>query len=83
MQSLASTLEAKTTAAQQAQQGSTIVAGEKVEERINPDIDELEKLLAAKDFAAAFFSARRLLTLGESWAQEYLDKARQGLAIDE
>jgi tetratricopeptide (TPR) repeat protein len=83
MQSLASTLESKTIAAQQAQQGSTIVAEEKVEERINPDLVELEKLLVAKDFAAAFFFARRLLTLGEKWAQEYLDKARQGLDLSE
>ena len=47
------------------------------------DVDELElqKLLSAEDYAAAFFLARRLVATGEEWASPYLEQARSGLEI--
>ena len=47
------------------------------------DVRELSNLLDAGEYSAAFFLSRRLLTRGEEWAQEYLDKASTGLASED
>ena len=59
-----------------------------IEERvteISENIDELElkRLLAAREYAAAFFLSRRLMTRGEAWAETYLDLANNGLNSDD
>ena len=42
---------------------------------VNEDELELERLLDTGEVAAAFFLARRLVTRGESWANEWLERA--------
>jgi len=54
-----------------------------IEESVNLDEDELERLLSDGEFAAAFFLSRRLLTRGEEWAQQYLEDAQAGLESDD
>ena len=59
-----------------------------IEERvteISENIDELElkRLLAGREYAAAFFLSRRLMTRGEAWAETYLDLANNGLNSDD
>ena len=44
-------------------------------EKVNEDERELERLLDTGEAAAAFFLARRLVTRGESWASEWLERA--------
>jgi hypothetical protein len=46
---------------------------EEVEE-VREDEQELARLLDAGETAAAFFLARRLVTRGESWAGEWLER---------
>ena len=48
-------------------------------ETVNLDEIELSRLLNDKEFAAAFFMSRRLVTRGEMWAESYLQKAQSGL----
>ena len=52
---------------------------------ISENIDELElkRLLATREFAAAFFLSRRLITRGELWAETYLELAQNGLDSDD
>tara|TARA_B100001013_G_C24603683_1_gene440047 strand:+ start:190 stop:1185 length:996 start_codon:yes stop_codon:yes gene_type:complete len=45
------------------------------EPAVNVDELELERLLDTGEAAAAFFLARRLVTRGESWANEWLERA--------
>ena len=45
----------------------------------NTDEIEINRLLDSGEFSAAFFLTRRLLTRGEQWAEEYLDRAKLGL----
>ena len=47
--------------------------------RESDDEEKLRTLLEAKEFAAAFFLARRLVTAGETWAQPYLEQAQLNL----
>ena len=46
----------------------------------HPDLIRLEILTNNGDFSEAFFLARRLLSQGEDWAEEWLDTARLGLS---
>ena len=48
-------------------------------EKESDDEEKLRTLLEAKEFAAAFFLARRLVTGGETWAQPYLEQAQVNL----
>ena len=43
-------------------------------EEVREDEQELARLLDAGETAAAFFLARRLVTRGESWAGEWLER---------
>ena len=52
-------------------------------EKVDSDELELQKFLSGKDYAAAFFLARRLVATGEEWASQYLEQARSGLEIDD
>ncbi len=52
------------------------------EEKVNEDERELERLLDTGEAAAAFFLARRLVTRGESWASEWLERASTQLQDD-
>ena len=52
------------------------------EEKVNEDERELERLLDTGEAAAAFFLARRLVTRGESWASEWLERASAQLQDD-
>ena len=45
----------------------------------HPDLIRLEILIKNDDFSEAFFLARRLISQGEDWAEEWLKIARQGL----
>jgi len=45
----------------------------------HPDLIRLEILTNNGDFSEAFFLARRLLSQGEDWAEEWLNVARLGL----
>ncbi len=45
----------------------------------HPDLIRLEILTDNGDFSEAFFLARRLLSQGEDWAEEWLNVARLGL----
>ena len=51
-------------------------------EKVNEDERELERLLDTGEAAAAFFLARRLVTRGESWASEWLERASTQLQDD-
>ena len=52
------------------------------EEKVNEDERELKRLLDTGEAAAAFFLARRLVTRGESWASEWLERASTQLQDD-
>ena len=52
------------------------------EEKVNEDERELKRLLDTGEAAAAFFLARRLVTRGESWASEWLERASAQLQDD-
>ena len=52
------------------------------EETIGDDEQELTRLLDTGEAAAAFFLARRLVTRGESWASEWLERASAQLQDD-
>lgn len=83
MQSLALTLENRIKADETIAEIEQIDSEVSIESvKINPDQVELEKLIEEKDFAAAFFLARRLVTLGEEWAEEYLVQARKDLELN-
>jgi len=43
---------------------------------VNPDLARLQSLLAAGDASEAFFLARRLVSQGEEWAEEWVEKAK-------
>lgn len=47
------------------------------EPRKDPDLIRLEQLMEAGDASEAFFFARRLVAQGETWAEEWVDKAKQ------
>lgn len=49
----------------------------------NSDETELFRLLGAREFAAAFFLSRRLLSRGEQWAEQYLEQAKMGLESED
>ena len=40
---------------------------------------ELLQLLESSEYQAAFFLARRIMSRGEDWAEEYLLRAKEGL----
>lgn len=46
-------------------------------EKVNPDLARLQSLLAAGDASEAFFLARRLVSQGEQWAEEWVEKAKK------
>lgn len=46
---------------------------------VESEESKLQALLSAGDAEEAFFMARGLLAIGESWASEYMDKAREML----
>ncbi|MDA8567977.1 hypothetical protein N9O16_02845 [Candidatus Poseidoniaceae archaeon] len=46
-------------------------------EKVNPDLTRLQSLLAAGDASEAFFLARRLVSQGEQWAEEWVEKAKK------
>ena len=46
----------------------------------HPDLIRLEILIQNKDFSEAFFLARRLISQGEDWAEDWLEIARLGLS---
>ena len=46
-------------------------------EKVNPDLNRLQSLLAAGDASEAFFLARRLVSQGEQWAEEWVEKAKK------
>ena len=46
---------------------------------IDPDLKRLQDLIDAGEAAEAFFMARSLLTSGETWAEEWMEKAQQML----
>ena len=48
-------------------------------ETIGSDEENLKMLMETKEYSSAFFLARRLVTNGEAWAQEYLDAAQTKL----
>ena len=52
------------------------------EETVGDDEQELARLLDSGEAAAAFFLARRLVTRGESWASEWLERASAQLQDD-
>ena len=52
------------------------------EETVGDDEQELTRLLDTGEAAAAFFLARRLVTRGESWASEWLERASAQLQDD-
>ena len=40
-------------------------------------------MLNRREFSAAFFYSRRLVTIGEDWAKEYMALAKTGLDSDD
>lgn len=46
-------------------------------EKVNPDLTRLQSLLSAGDASEAFFLARRLVSQGEQWAEEWVEKAKK------
>jgi tetratricopeptide (TPR) repeat protein len=52
------------------------------EDTVGDDEQELTRLLDTGEAAAAFFLARRLVTRGESWASEWLERASAQLQDD-
>lgn len=58
---------------------STEEVEQDIEEKVDQDKVELEALLEKGEWQAAFFLARRLITRGEDWATEYLERAQTGL----
>ena len=47
-----------------------------LEVNTNPDLVRLETLMDSGDFSEAFFLARRLVSQGEEWAEEWVSKAK-------
>ena len=43
---------------------------------IHPDLTRLQSLMDAGDASEAFFLARRLVSQGEEWAEEWVSKAK-------
>ena len=43
---------------------------------IHPDLTRLHSLIEAGDASEAFFLARRLVSQGEEWAEEWISKAK-------
>ena len=50
---------------------------------INNEELELQSLLNRREFSAAFFYSRRLVTRGEDWAIQYMELAKSGLDSDD
>ena len=50
---------------------------------INNEELELQSLLNRREFSAAFFYSRRLVTRGEDWAMQYMELAKSGLDSDD
>jgi len=50
---------------------------------INNEELELQSLLNRREFSAAFFYSRRLVTRGEDWAIQYMELAKTGLDSDD
>ena len=44
----------------------------------HPDLQRLQDLINNEDYSEAFFLARRLLSQGEDWAEEWLNRAKSG-----
>lgn len=53
------------------------------ESNINKDEISLQEMLSNREFSAAFFLSRRLVTRGEDWASEYMNRAKSGLDSDD
>jgi hypothetical protein len=56
-----------------------IVEVEVEADAIDPELKRLQDLLEAGEAAEAFFMARSLLTSGEQWAEEWMEKAQKML----
>ena len=58
---------------------------DETEIEISENIDEIElkRLLNTREYAAAFFLSRRLMTRGEGWAESNLELAQNGLDSDD
>ncbi|MEJ6562949.1 MAG: hypothetical protein QNL85_04520 [Euryarchaeota archaeon] len=52
-----------------------------VDQKKDPDLARLETLLEAGDASEAFFFARRLVAQGESWAEPWVEKAKQAFEV--
>tara|TARA_B100001769_G_C21978815_1_gene526332 strand:- start:452 stop:868 length:417 start_codon:yes stop_codon:yes gene_type:complete len=44
---------------------------------VHPDLLRLQSLMAAGDASEAFFLARRLVSQGEEWAEDWVQKAKE------
>ena len=53
------------------------------ESNINKDEISLQEMLSKREFSTAFFLSRRLVTRGEDWASEYMNRAKSGLDSDD
>ena len=47
-----------------------------IEENVNQDLARLQTLMDSGDSSEAFFLARRLVSQGEEWAEEWVAKAK-------
>jgi len=55
---------------------NTLPPEEEVTTTIHPDLIRLQSLMEAGDASEAFFLARRLVSQGEQWAEEWVSKAK-------
>ena len=47
------------------------------ESSTHPDLIRLQSLMSAGDASEAFFLARRLVSQGEEWAEQWVEKAKE------
>ena len=55
---------------------NTLPPEEEVTTTVHPDLIRLQSLMEAGDASEAFFLARRLVSQGEQWAEEWVSKAK-------
>ena len=55
----------------------TTIANEEEISSVHPDLIRLQSLMSAGDASEAFFLARRLVSQGEQWAEEWVEKAKE------
>ena len=54
-----------------------VTENEEIGAYVHPDLLRLQSLMAADDASEAFFLARRLVSQGEEWAEEWVIKAKE------